>query len=332
MNIGSFFIAHTIAFHLGYILDLMFGDPHRLPHPVRLIGLLISGLTKLFLRNHTEEKEYNKKEFVFGILTVLTVVILTCVFFGGILFLAYKIHTGLGILVEAVMTYQILATKSLRDESMKVFDALKNGTLDDGRKAVSMIVGRDTECLNREGVIKAAVETVAENTSDGVIAPMLYTAIGGPVLGFLYKSINTMDSMIGYKNDKFLYFGRAAAKTDDVVNYIPARISAVLMIIAAIFGGSEYSFSNAVKIFKRDRYKHASPNSAQTEAVCAGALGIRLAGDAFYFGKIKEKPFIGDDIRKPELMDIDRACTLMFVSAGICESLLVIAMAGIGLL
>ena len=164
MNIGSFFIAHTIAFHLGYILDLMFGEPH----PVRLIGLLISGLTKLFLKNHPEEKEYNKREFVFGILTVLTVVILTCAFFGGILFLAYKIHTGLGILVEAVMTYQILATKSLRDESMKVFDALKNGTLDDGRKAVSMIVGRDTQCLSEEGVIKAAVETVAENTSDGI--------------------------------------------------------------------------------------------------------------------------------------------------------------------
>lgn len=333
INLETLLISHTVAFHLGYILDMLLGDPHWLLHPVQILGGIISALTKAFLKENGDrgkplsdnpERDHSKKKELFsGILTVLIVLVLTFTVTAGILFLAYRVNVLLGILVEAVMTYQILAVKSLRDESMKVSDALKDGTLEDGRKAVSMIVGRDTETLTKEGVIKAAVETVAENTSDGVIAPMIYTALGGPVLGFLYKSINTMDSMIGYKNEKFLYFGRAAAKTDDVVNFLPARISAFFMMLATLICGKEYSFSNAVRIFNRDRYKHASPNSAQTEAVCAGALGLRLAGDASYFGKIVEKPFIGDDIRNPQIADIDRTCTLMFAASGICETLLV---------
>ncbi|MCR5607989.1 MAG: adenosylcobinamide-phosphate synthase CbiB, partial [Lachnospiraceae bacterium] len=222
------------------------------------------------------------------------------------------------------MTYYILATKCLRVESMKVYDCLKSGSLEESRKAVSMIVGRDTACLNEEGITKAAIETVAENTSDGVIAPMIYTAIGGPVLGFIYKGINTMDSMIGYKNDKYINFGRAAAKLDDVVNYIPARISAISMICAAficrIFGGTNiYSAKRAYNIFKRDRYNHKSPNSAQTESVCAGALGLKLAGDAVYFGKLVKKPFIGDETRKTEYEDIKRANNLMYITAVLCE-------------
>ena len=219
------------------------------------------------------------------------------------------------------MTYQILATKCLQVESMKVYQELKKGDIAASRKVVSMIVGRDTECLDETGVAKAAIETVAENTSDGVIAPMICTAIGGPILGFFYKAVNTMDSMVGYKNDRYLYFGRTAAKLDDIVNYIPARISALLMVISCFFCGKEFDGKRAWYIFKRDRYNHASPNSAQTEAVCAGALGIRLAGNASYFGKIVEKPYIGDAERAVETEDIKRANRLLYATAVLCEAI-----------
>ncbi|MBE5865055.1 MAG: cobalamin biosynthesis protein CobD [Lachnospiraceae bacterium] len=224
------------------------------------------------------------------------------------------------------MTFQILATKSLRVESMRVYKCLKQEDLEAARQAVSMIVGRDTATLDEVGVAKAAIETVAENTSDGVIAPMLYTALGGPVLGFLYKAVNTMDSMIGYKNDKYLYFGRAAAKLDDIVNFIPARISAYLMIFSAFMSGKCFDGRNAFKIYKRDNRKHASPNSAQTEAVCAGALRIQLAGDASYFGKIVKKPYIGDAYRKVESEDIKRANRLMYLTAWLGELLCLLLM------
>ena len=195
---------------------------------------------------------------------------------------------------------------------MRVYDRLKYGTLEEARKAVSMIVGRDTEHLTEEGVAKAAIETVAENTSDGVIAPMLYTALGGPVLGFLYKAVNTMDSMLGYKNETYLYFGRIPAKMDDLFNYIPARLTAWFMVLASFLTG--LNGKNAWKIYRRDCRKHASPNSAQSEAVCAGALDVQLAGDAVYFGKIHKKEFIGDPFRKIEAEDIPRAGRLMYVT------------------
>ncbi len=301
---------HVCAFALGTFQDFLIGDPHWLYHPVRLIGLLISVLEKIFLKN--------KKKFFWGIMTVIIVLFSTFVLTGILIAGTYFINRYLGLVTEAIMTYFILATKSLKYESMKVYRALKDGSLEDGRKAVSMIVGRDTENLCEEGVIKAAVETVAENTSDGVIAPMIFTAIGGPVLGFLYKAVNTMDSMIGYKNDKYIHFGRAAAKLDDFVNFLPSRISAVLMIAASALGGRDFDAKNAHKIFKRDRFNHASPNSAQTEAACAGALGLKLAGDASYFGKVVKKPFIGDEIRKIELDDIKRVNKLMVVTAYVC--------------
>ena len=224
-------------------------------------------------------------------------------------------------MIESIMTYQILAARCLQVESGKVWKQLKAGDLQAARTAVSMIVGRDTENLTEEGVAKAAIETVGENTSDGVIAPMLYTAFGGPVLGFLYKAINTMDSMVGYKNEKYLYFGRAAAKLDDVVNYLPSRISALLMIGTAFLSGGEYHGRQAWQIWRRDSRKHASPNSAQTESVCAGALGIQLAGDASYFGKVVKKPYIGDPVRPVEYEDIRRANHLMNRTAWICEVL-----------
>ena len=218
-----------------------------------------------------------------------------------------------GFVLEVFWCYQLLATRSLKDESMKVYDRLKNGTLDEARYAVSMIVGRDTRELTETGVTKAAVETVAENASDGVIAPMLYMAIGGVPLMFLYKGINTMDSMLGYKNDKYLYFGRIAAKLDDVANYIPARISGWLMVAGTVFTGMDTK--NAAKIYKRDRRNHASPNSAQTEAAMAGALDVQLAGNAYYFGKLYEKPTIGDPIRPVEPEDIKRANRLMYAAS-----------------
>jgi adenosylcobinamide-phosphate synthase len=198
---------------------------------------------------------------------------------------------------------------------MKVMKELDKGDLAAARKAVSMIVGRDTEVLDQDGVARAAVETVAENLSDGVIAPMLYTAIGGPVLGLTYKAVNTMDSMIGYRNDRYMWFGAPAAKLDDFVNYIPARISALLLMAASALGGKEFNAKDAYRIWKRDRFNHKSPNAAQTESTCAGALGLKLAGDSQYFGKIVHKPSIGDPLRPIEPQDIARVNKLMMISS-----------------
>lgn len=321
---------HIIAFFSGFILDLILGDPYWLFHPIRLIGSLISGLEKKFLNYRSKEAAETDrdtaKELRRGAILVFLVVIITAITAAAILLGAYLIHPYLGAVIEAIMTYQILAAKCLKVESMKVYKSLETEDIEASRKAVSMIVGRDTNVLDDEGVTKAAVETVAENTSDGIIAPMIYTALGGPILGFVYKAINTMDSMLGYKNDKYLYFGRAAAKLDDFVNYIPARISACIMILAACIGGRDYSGKNAYRIYRRDNRNHASPNSAQTESACAGALGIQLAGDASYFGKIVKKPYIGDKTRKVEHEDIRRVNKLMYLTAGLCEAICLIIM------
>ena len=299
---------HFFAMFLGFVLDLLFGDPHWLPHPIRLIGNLIASLEKL-----NKKELSDTKKFLRGFAMVVIVIAWTTGVTAVILEGAYGLHPAIGCAVEAIMTYQILATKCLKVESMKVYEQLQKQNLPAARKAVSMIVGRDTEQLDETGVAKAAIETVAENASDGVIAPMIYLAVGGPVLGFAYKAVNTMDSMVGYKNDKYLYFGRCAAKLDDVVNYIPARISAWLMILASAC--ERMNWKNAEKIYKRDRYCHASPNSAQTEAVMAGALEVQLAGDAVYFGKVVKKPTIGDDIRPVEAEDIKRANHLMYLTS-----------------
>lgn len=325
----AYFKLHLLALVAGFILDLILGDPYYFYHPIRLIGSLIAWLDKHLLGNKRNEgttikdAEISKKsKLLRGAILVIIVVSATVVVATAILGLSYFINLYLGVIVEAVMTYQILALKSLRVESMKVYKELTQGTLASARKAVSMIVGRDTELLDELGVAKAAIETVAENTSDGVIAPLIYLTIGGPILGFAYKAVNTMDSMLGYKNDKYLYFGRAAAKLDDVVNYLPARISAWLMISAsfllAVFNNDIYSGKRAVMIYRRDCRRHASPNSAQTESACAGALGIQLAGDASYFGVIHKKPYIGDATRLVCNEDIKRANLLMYVTAFIC--------------
>jgi adenosylcobinamide-phosphate synthase len=247
-----------------------------------------------------------------GILVTLVVGISTLIPLI-LLLVSYRFNYYLGFVLETIMCYQIMATKSLKTESMKVYQAFEQGDVEKARYAVSMIVGRDTESLTGEGIIKATVETVAENTSDGVIAPLLYMAIGGPVLGFFYKAVNTLDSMVGYKNEEYLYFGRASAKLDDLLNLIPARISGVFFVISAFL--CRLDGRNAWKIFLRDRYNHASPNSAQTESAVAGALHVMLAGDAYYFGKHYAKKTIGDKDRDIEPRDIVHVNRMMYCSA-----------------
>ena len=294
----------------GFILDLILGDPYNWPHPIRAIGKLISfGDKKL-----RQEGKFKPKELkVRGAVLVLGVTMSVFLVSLMILKVSYGVSPVIGFIVESIMYYQILATKCLKDESMKVYHKLTQGTLQEAREQVAMIVGRDTMALDEKGIAKATIETVAENTSDGVIAPLLFCLLGGAPLGFWYKAVNTLDSMIGYKNDKYKDFGYTAARLDDIANFIPARLAAILMIIASALGG--YNAPNALKIFKRDRFNHKSPNSAQTEAVCAGALGIQLAGDAYYFGQKVKKPTIGDSIQSVHSTHILHANKLLYITA-----------------
>ncbi len=313
MGVG---IYSAIALFLGILFDFLVGDPQGWYHPVMAVGWLVKK-TEQALRGifpHTP-----KGERLAG--GVLAAVVAGCSVLvpGAFLFACYRVHPVAGILLETLMCGSLLAAKSLKMESMRVAKSLEEGGLDAGREAVSMIVGRDTKGLSEAGVIKAAVETVAENTSDGVVAPMFYMALFGGVGGFFYKSVNTMDSMVGYKNEAYQYFGTAAAKLDDILNFIPARVSAVAMALSCPLCGMD--MRGAFRIFLRDRYCHASPNSAQTEAVMAGALKVQLAGDAWYFGKKHKKPTIGDDIRPVELEDIRRSNRLMYAAAILCAAL-----------
>lgn len=305
---------HLAAILAGYLLDLCLGDPHSMPHPVRAIGNLIVWLEK-YLRPAEKKHATERGERRAGVLFVCLVLLVTGSVAGAILWISRLGGIWIQTVVEAVMTYYLLAARSLRDESMAVCRKLEAGEIEEARYAVSMIVGRDTKPLSEAGIARAAVETVAENASDGVIAPLFYLAIGGPLLGWLYKAVNTMDSMVGYKNDRYLHFGRAAAKLDDLVNLIPSRLAALLLIVSAYL--LRYDGKNAYRIWRRDRRNHKSPNSAQTESACAGALGLRLAGDAWYFGKLVPKPYIGDEIHPIEPQDIRRVNRLMYGAAGI---------------
>ena len=311
----------------GYVLDLIFGDPRQIYHPIRIIGNLIAvlekGIRKVFPKT-------SKGELAGGTVLVVLVVLICTAEPAALLGLAAWIHPVVYWLLASFWCWQILATKSLKTESMKVYAPLKEGDLPAARRAVAMIVGRDTERLTEEGVAKAAVETVAENTSDGIVAPLIFLALGGPALGFFYKAVNTMDSMVGYKNERYLYFGRTAARLDDMLNFLPSRISAWLMILAAAFLGMDGK--NAKRIYLRDRKNHASPNSAQTEAVMAGALRVQLAGDAWYFGELYKKPTIGDPFRAVEPEDIVRANRLMYLTSALALAVCVILRAVICLL
>lgn len=293
---------HTeVAAVLGFLLDWLLGDPEHWFHPVRLIGGLVRELERrLYPKAGPQVAAFWNGLFLW----------LCCV--GAVGTVAFLLTAGLrgvffplGFLFEVLLSYQLLAARCLLDSAERVAQALREGGLAAGRKAVSYIVGRDTKALDEAGVIRATVETVAENASDGEVAPLFYLLLFGVTGGWVYKAVNTMDSMLGYKNARYEFFGRVAARMDDVFNWIPARIAAFLLIVAAAITGQ--NAGEAVRIFRRDRFRHASPNSAQTESVMAGALGLRLAGPASYFGERKEKPYIGDAGREIETEDIARA-------------------------
>jgi len=318
---------HSMALIAGCILDWLMGDPYWLFHPVRFMGNMISAL-EARLRRLFPEHLLLAGGVLAGFMCLFWTLIPVQGFLGiyrGLLSFGIQRHWIYICLfvLESFFCGQLLAARSLQTESMKVCSALKEGDIEKARKAVSMIVGRDTAVLDRDGIARAAVETVAENTSDGVIAPFFFMAVFGPAGGFFYKAVNTMDSMVGYKNETYLLFGRAAAKMDDAVNWLPARLSGMLLTAAAwLLPGMDGK--NAWRIFKRDRFNHASPNSAQGEAACAGALHLRLAGDAWYFGTLYKKPYIGDDDRPIRPDDIKGVCSLMFGAQGLLMAGLVI--------
>ena len=294
----------------GFFMDLCLGDPDWMLHPVIYMGKAISALEK-FLRRKFPDTQ--KGLLMAGAALAAILPLGSFLMAAAAIYLAGLVHPVLAFLLETLWCWQALAVKGLYTESMRVKKKLEEQDLPGARSAVARIVGRDTQNLDAAGVAKAAIETVAENFSDGVAAPLFYLVIGGAPLGLCYKAINTMDSMVGYKNDRYLYFGRAAAKLDDVANYIPARISAFLMMFAALLTGQ--NAKHAFQIWKRDRYNHASPNSAQTESVAAGALDILLAGDAWYFGKLVKKPTIGEDLRTVEAADIMRINRMMITAS-----------------
>ena len=305
---------------LSFGLDLLLGDPSWMPHPVVYMGKVITWAEKELRRRFPATPEGERRA---GRILAAGLPLGTLLVSGGAIWLLGRIHPALGFLLNLIWGWQALALRDLRKESRNVYRCLTEGTLPEARQAVGRIVGRDTEALTAEGVIRAAVETVAENFSDGVTAPMVYLLLGGAPLALCYKAINTMDSMIGYKNARYLHFGRGAARLDDWANYIPARLSALLLGIAAWL--CRLDGKNAWRIWRRDRRNHASPNSAQTESVMAGALGIQLGGPAWYFGTLYPKPTIGDPLRPPEPEDILRANRMLytggFLSLGLCCAL-----------
>uniref|UniRef100_UPI00402A3B3C adenosylcobinamide-phosphate synthase CbiB n=1 Tax=Gemmiger formicilis TaxID=745368 RepID=UPI00402A3B3C len=294
----------------GFLLDALFGDPAWLPHPVVLMGRCISALEK-HLR--TALPKTPRGELAGGAAVAAVLPLGTLAVTGLACWAAARLHPALGLALQMLWCGQALAAKGLAQESRNVYKELAKGDLPAARRAVARIVGRDTQNLTAAGVTRAAVETVAENTSDGVIAPLLYMLLGGAPLALTYKAINTMDSMLGYKNEKYLYFGRCAAKLDDAANWLPSRLAALLWVAAAALTGN--SARGAWRIWRRDRRRHASPNSAQTESACAGALGVQLAGPAYYFGEYYDKPTIGDPLREIEPRDILRANRMMYAES-----------------
>ena len=311
---------NLLAIICGFCLDLLLADPAWMPHPVICMGKAITSLEKFLCPRLPQTPQ---GELRGGILLAAAMPLGTLLVCGGACALADWLHPAAGFLIQVLWCWQALALRGLAAESRKVCRELSARNLPAARQAVSRIVGRDTQSLTAEGVAKAAVETVAENFSDGVAAPLFYMLLGGAPLAMVYKSINTMDSMVGYKNSRYLYFGRAAARLDDAANFLPSRLAAFLWIAAAFLTG--HNARNAYRIWRRDRRNHASPNSAQTESACAGALGVQLAGPASYFGKIYEKPTIGDPLRPVEPEDILRANRMLYV-AGLLALLL-----GVGL-
>ncbi len=293
---------------VSFILDIIFKDPKYLPHPVVFIGRLISYLEKAFMKIFRRGKT---AEYISGVVLSVTVIFISFIIPFFILSLLYSINFYLGAAVEIFLCFQILALGSLKEACMQVYNYLALSQMDKARKSLSYIITRDTSNMDEKDMVKAVVETASENTSDGVTAPLFYMMIGGASLGMLYKAVNTLDSMTGYKTEKYIYRGRFAAKLDDILNYIPARITGCLYVAAAFLSGLNYK--NAYKILKRDCRKHESPNSAYLESAAAGALGIQLGGPAVYFGKMVDKSYIGDSLKEPDIEDIPKVSMLMYI-------------------
>ena len=311
-----------LSYTIGLVLDFIIGDPNNPFHPVRIIGSL-----GIKLENITRRVFKNLK--ISGFVTWLGVILITFLVNSLIVRLAFSISNIFGIIIEGILLYFCISSKGLKVEGLKVIKVLESGDIEGARKQLSYIVGRDTKVLDEEGIIRAVIETVAENTSDGIIAPLLFGALGGAPLAMTYKAVNTCDSMFGYKNDKYIDFGFVPAKMDDLFNYIPARITGYLVIFAAFILGLDYK--NSYRIYKRDRYNHTSPNSAHPESAVAGALGIRLGGANYYFGKIVEKPTIGDKNKVIEISDLYKTNNILLVVTvlGFSVGLLIIVLGGL---
>lgn len=304
--IGYSFV-NILIMILGYVMDLVFGDPYWFPHPVRFIGKLISK-TEKFIRKHAKSEESLK---YWGILMWLVPVVTTAIVTALIVKIA-NFNKYVEIFVSAFIIYTTLSTKCLKDEATKIYNVLETGDIKKSREQLSYIVGRDTTNLSQSEIIRATVETVAENTVDGTISPMFYGFLFGPVGAMTYKAINTLDSMVGYKNDKYLNLGCVSAKLDDVANFIPARLTAIFMPLGAFLCGM--NGANSFKIAIRDRKNHKSPNCAFAEGAAAGAIGVQLGGTNIYFGKEVYKPTIGDKKRELENYDIVRMNKLMYAT------------------
>ena len=311
-----------LSYTIGLVLDFIIGDPNNPFHPVRIIGSL-----GIKLENITRRVFKNLK--ISGFVTWLGVILITFLVNSLIVRLAFSISNIFGIIIEGILLYFCISSKGLKVEGLKVIKVLESGDIEGARKQLSYIVGRDTKVLDEEGIIRAVIETVAENTSDGIIAPLLFGALGGAPLAMTYKAVNTCDSMFGYKNDKYIDFGFVPAKMDDLFNYIPARITGYLVIFAAFILGLDYK--NSYRIYKRDRYNHTSPNSAHPESAVAGALGIRLGGANYYFGKIVEKPTIGDKNKVIEISDLYKTNNILLVVnlLGFSVGLIIIVLGGL---
>lgn len=299
---------------IGYCLDLILGDPYLIPHPIRFIGKGISKFEEILRRIFKQDKKLR----LAGVLLALGIITSTYIITFLILLIFKSINSSLAMAAQAFMIFQILATNSLAKESRKVYYPLKERKLPEARKFLSYIVGRDTASLQEKEITRATVETVAENISDGIIAPLLYIFIGGAPLGMAYKAVNTLDSMVGYKNDRYKELGWASAKIDDIANFLPARLTGLLIILSTIF--LRYDKKNSIKILLRDRKNHSSPNAGYPEAAVAGSLGIQLGGTNIYFGEPVYKPTIGDNLRDIEIKDINRTIRIMYVTSflGIC--------------
>ena len=310
----------VIKIWIAYILDLVFGDPQNIIHPVQIIGKMISLGEKILLK----EKSGSRYKFFAGIILNIFVVSITY----GLTCLIYKSSkiSGVFTLIEIYLMYTVFSVNSLAREGNRVYNILKEGDIEKARKDLSYLVSRDTETMDEKMIIRSTMETISENTVDGIVAPMFYMFLGGLPLAMTYKAINTLDSMVGYKNEKYMDFGKFSAKIDDIANFIPARITGFLIVAASMI--LRYNYKNSLKIFIRDRKNHSSPNSAHAEASVAGALGVQFGGRVSYFGKEADKPTIGDKIKDFELEDIKKNIKIMYITSFLSLAIFSLIFAG----